>query len=120
MDQLIETREDIDLLKKEGIIVTEVGGSEDVTNFFKDLSKQIIIKKFQFEQLCKEVGKYYESRMRGYWREFRHNHLNSPLTVMAFFMAITFFACTILQAVYTIIRMHSGSSSVSGESKRLS
>ena len=99
MDRLINNREDVELLEREGIITVELGGSEDVTNFFKDICRQVIVKEFYFQDLCEKVQDHYQSRLRKNWRDFKQDYLKNVWTIVGLFAAGILLVCALIQTV---------------------
>ncbi|KAJ4718668.1 hypothetical protein OWV82_010318 [Melia azedarach] len=62
LNSLIKTSTDVHMLCENGIIDNWLGSEEDVSNFFKNLGRDVCVNNFFFAELCQNVKKYANTR----------------------------------------------------------
>ncbi|GKU97480.1 hypothetical protein SLEP1_g10623 [Rubroshorea leprosula] len=99
MDNLIDTVEDIDILRKNGIICNSLN-PEDATKFFNSLYNSTYISHNHYADIYKDVNCYCQ-RWWPRWRAFYiHNYLGKPWAIFSQIFALLILALTILQVIH--------------------
>ncbi|XP_071729188.1 UPF0481 protein At3g47200-like [Rutidosis leptorrhynchoides] len=102
IDTLVDTKEDIVKLVDSGVIINDLGSSEEVVNIFNHISKDICVAEFFYNQQWAEIEEHYN----GYWprnlARLRRTYFNSPWNIVALIAGIVLFALTIVQTIFTI------------------
>ncbi|XP_061993934.1 UPF0481 protein At3g47200-like [Rosa rugosa] len=112
MDNLICSKEDMELLCKQKII-GNLMSDEDGCKFFNNLYKDIPHNKFYYVELCKQVNKFYRGKVRLIGEDTRHKlkYLYDPWKV--FYVIVGFLLLqivpTILQTAFTIKQQYNPS-----------
>lgn len=114
MDGLINTRDDVVLLVKRGIIRNEFGESEAVADLFNNIHKEVMTdaNDFYFAEICEGLNKYKKDRFhemkascfKWLWM-LRHDYFGNPWTGISVVAAGFLLLLTILQAVCSIIQV---------------
>ncbi|GLU10850.1 hypothetical protein SLE2022_276310 [Rubroshorea leprosula] len=98
MDNLIDTVEDIDILRKNGIICNSLN-PEDATKFFNSLYNSTYISRNHYADIYKDVNCYCQ-RWWPRWRAFYiHNYLGKPWAIFSQIFALLILGLTILQVI---------------------
>lgn len=114
MDGLINTRDDVVLLIKHGIIRNELGESEAVADLFNNIHKEIMtdVNDFYFAEICEGLNKYKKDRLhqmkascfKWLWM-LRRDYFSNPWTFISFVAACLLLSFTTVQAVCSIIQV---------------
>lgn len=75
MDRLEDTKQDVELLENEGIIINDLGGGEYSINFFRNVCKQVVVKDLDFAGLCHEIELSYQSLWGRSWQDMKQKLL---------------------------------------------
>ncbi|CAI0550022.1 unnamed protein product [Linum tenue] len=103
MDRLIDTKEDVQILEKAGVIENELGDSGYVSNLFNEMCKQIVFREFYYDGLCEQVNGYSKGRWQKSKAHFRSVYLKNIWTIVSLFVAAWVLAATTIQTVYSIL-----------------
>ncbi|KAJ4729443.1 hypothetical protein OWV82_002223 [Melia azedarach] len=113
MDNLIYTTKDVELLTEKGILNNWLD-PDDATLYFNKLYNDTYVKKFYYDDICKQVNAY----CRSWWNRTRyfymHNYFGTPWAIVSQIAAAFLLLFTFLQTYYTImgvVRQPSRSSS---------
>ncbi|KMT13121.1 hypothetical protein BVRB_4g086630 [Beta vulgaris subsp. vulgaris] len=106
MDRLIDSKQDVELLENEGIIINELGGGEYIVNFFRNICKQVVVRDFYFAALCQEVEQSYQSLWGRNWQDIRRQHFDTPLKIITWVVGFVVVSATILQTIYSALQYH--------------
>ncbi|PRQ36374.1 hypothetical protein RchiOBHm_Chr4g0390801 [Rosa chinensis] len=87
MDNLISSKEDMELLCKKKVI-GNLMSDEDGCKFFSNLYKDIPHNKFYYVELCKEVNDRYNMRWYTWLALLKFEKFSNPWKVLAFVVAI--------------------------------
>ncbi|MCL7049527.1 hypothetical protein MKW94_017085 [Papaver nudicaule] len=63
MDSLIDSAQDVEMLRNKGIITNILGSDEDVSNLFNKLCCELITDNFYYSHLRDQVNEYYKRRL---------------------------------------------------------
>uniref|UniRef100_A0A6N2M6E6 Uncharacterized protein n=1 Tax=Salix viminalis TaxID=40686 RepID=A0A6N2M6E6_SALVM len=104
MDCLINTREDVQILRHCGIIVNGLGDDEMVCNLFNKLCTNIIrSNRFYYAQLFEQVEKHCARRRNVWLAKLWRNYFNSPWSLISFIAAVSLLVLAFLQTLFTIM-----------------
>ncbi|CAN1131478.1 UPF0481 protein At3g47200 [Linum perenne] len=103
MERLVSSKEDLDLLESKGILINQLGGRDDATKIFYNISKNFVLKKFYFGELCCTVEAYCCSKRHRYLRDLQRHYLKNPWTTLSVFAASILLVLTAIQTYYTYI-----------------
>ncbi|KAE9454727.1 hypothetical protein C3L33_13365, partial [Rhododendron williamsianum] len=105
MSKIIESAEDVSLLRARGIIKNALGSDNDVSILFNSLSKDVTLDQdTSLYGLHGEVNRYWkERRVRVYLMK---NYFRNPWAMLSLIGAVFLFFFMIAQAAYTIISYH--------------
>ncbi|MCL7042331.1 hypothetical protein MKW94_019681 [Papaver nudicaule] len=103
MDSLIDTAQDVAVLRKQGIIINYLGGDEDVASLFNKLCSEVSVANFYYSKLCDDVNTYYNTRWHGWGAAFRRDYLSSPWKFVSLVGAIILLILTFLATMFAIL-----------------
>ncbi|XP_034895100.1 UPF0481 protein At3g47200-like [Populus alba] len=106
MDCLINTPEDVRILRHRGIIENGLGDDEMVCTLFNKLGINVMMSDrglFYYAQLFEDVEKHCTQRRNVWLAKLWHNHFNSPWSLISFLAALTLLLLTLLQTVFTVM-----------------
>lgn len=122
MKSLISSSRDSNLLQEKGITKYHnwFGGEEEfLTQIFKGILDEVVVKEFHFRTLCDEVNEYCRSwfhlrklkvflrvRIQRYTRILFSTYFSSPWSFISFMAALTILLLTFLQTYYTMHPAH--------------
>ncbi|CAN1231415.1 UPF0481 protein At3g47200 [Linum perenne] len=103
MDRLIDTKEDVQILERGGIIENELGDADNVSKLFNEMCKEIVFKEFYYDELCEEVNDY----CRKWWERskayLKSVYLKNIWTIVSLVIAGWVLAATTIQTVYSVL-----------------
>ncbi|CAI9275584.1 unnamed protein product [Lactuca saligna] len=102
MDMLIDTGEDVALLKKSKVLASYFGSNEDAANMINKLSKNFTCPEFFYDQEWKHMDAYYNSYWPHTFAGLKRTYFNNPWSVIALLAAFVLFTLTITQTIFTI------------------
>ncbi|KAL5717688.1 hypothetical protein ACHQM5_010661 [Ranunculus cassubicifolius] len=110
LDSLINTPKDVRLLRREAILDSFLRDDEQVFRIIKRLGKGVIVSKFHFAKLCRQVNAYYESDWRKWRANLKRNYVytlkrdyfNTPWAFISFVAATMLLLLTLVQTLFTI------------------
>lgn len=108
MSQLIESKEDLQLLEKKGIIHNELGSREDVSKLFSNISKQFVLKDFLYSELCNEIEAYADSTWQRHLQVLKERYFSNPWTTLSVFAATILLLLTFIQTYYAVLSYYQG------------
>ncbi|KAJ6341206.1 hypothetical protein OIU78_009390 [Salix suchowensis] len=106
MDCLINTREDVQILRHCGIIENGLGEDEMVCNLFNKLCTNIIMSsrdRFYYAQVFQRVEKHCARRRNVWLAKLWRNYFNSPWSLISFIAAVSLLVLAFLQTLFTIM-----------------
>lgn len=104
MDELIDSEEDVTLLRKSGVVTNYLGSDAEVAELFNGLCKGVTLSMTDvFEQLKREVDFQYRRKFKVWFTELMKEHFSSPWRSLALAGAIVGLSLTAVQTVYSII-----------------
>ncbi|GMP85791.1 hypothetical protein CsSME_00038829 [Camellia sinensis var. sinensis] len=102
MDTLINSAEDVKLLEKAEILHNYLGTSEEASDLFNNICKEVVVGRFCFEKNCEEAADHCGKLWPRFMASLRRDYFKNPWTCIAFFAAIFVFGLTIVQTFYTV------------------
>ncbi|WOL06404.1 UPF0481 protein [Canna indica] len=107
MDCLIDTPEDVALLREEGILVSAMGSNKAVTVMFNNLCKRVVVepKKGHLGSVFEDIPKHCERRANRWRATLNHTYFGNPWTIISVIAAISLFLLTITQTVLAIVTL---------------
>ncbi|XP_026431367.1 UPF0481 protein At3g47200-like [Papaver somniferum] len=103
MDSLINSGQDVGVLRKQGILKNYLGDDEAVAALFNKLCCEVTLANFYYSELCDEVNTYYTSRWHGWGAAFNRDYLSTPWKIASLVGAIILLALTLTSAVFAIL-----------------
>ncbi|KAK3005393.1 hypothetical protein RJ639_016926 [Escallonia herrerae] len=102
MDTLINTKDDVEVLEKAGVLENHLAASEDATRLFNTICKEVVLGEFTFWKQWCDVEKYCNSEWPSHLASPRRDYFSSPWALISVIAALILFALTVLQTVYTV------------------
>ncbi|OAY75235.1 UPF0481 protein [Ananas comosus] len=104
MDCLINTREDVAILHKLGILENNLASDEDLAAFFNQLADCATLdpENHYLVELFRGVRKYCSSPWPSWRAKLVRDYFSNPWAILSLFAAAVLLILTILQTVYTI------------------
>ncbi|KAI3899830.1 hypothetical protein MKW92_027632 [Papaver armeniacum] len=103
MDSLIDSAQDVEMLRNKGIITNILGSDEDVANLFNKLCCELIIDNFYYSRLRDHVNDYYKKR-RHFWKGIvKRDYCNNPCQVLSLVAGFFLIVLTFTGAVFAIL-----------------
>ncbi|XP_074284232.1 putative UPF0481 protein At3g02645 [Silene latifolia] len=106
MMHLVQTRKDLALLERKGIIVNEMSSRADGPTIFRNVNKEVFLSVFKFKNLCDQIDAFANFSLRRYKMSFITSYLKSPWTVISLIAAGFLLCLTIIQTFYSIYSWH--------------
>lgn len=104
MDNLMDTKEDVAVLRESGIVKNYLGSEAEVAELFNGLCKGVSLPpKDVFEKLHSKVIKHYGSKFKVWFAQFIKDYFSSPWKFLALLGAILALVLTLLQTIYSIL-----------------
>ncbi|GLJ35544.1 hypothetical protein SUGI_0714700 [Cryptomeria japonica] len=101
VDYLIDSEQDVALLRKEGIITTALGSNQEIACMFNNLCKGITVRKCdEFEKVVKRVRRHCRSRCSVWISQFRREHCSKPWYVVSLLAGMLILSLTAAQTFY--------------------
>ncbi|XP_057503676.1 UPF0481 protein At3g47200-like [Actinidia eriantha] len=91
MDMLVNSKKDVEVLQKAGIIQNYLGADQDASDLFNNLCKEVVIEKFFFAETCKQATKYSKHCWPTTVAHVRRKYFAIPWTFIAFCVAFIIF-----------------------------
>lgn len=97
MDILIDSKEDVKLLVKKGVLINYLGANEEVANLFNNLCKQIFVQKFYYTKQWQELTNYRNLYWPKHIASLKRTYFGNPWSRISFCAALILFALTAIQ-----------------------
>ncbi|KAI3843119.1 hypothetical protein MKX03_035029 [Papaver bracteatum] len=103
MDFLINSADDVKLLRKQGIISNYLGCDEDVSDMFNKLCVGITDGGNYYHNYISDINKFYKKR-RNIWKAtLKREYFKSPWTIISVLAAVLLIALTIISSIFTVL-----------------
>ncbi|KAG8369234.1 hypothetical protein BUALT_Bualt15G0130400 [Buddleja alternifolia] len=104
MDQLINTDQDVNVLRRNGIIVNLLGDDGEVATLFNKLGDGVIISSnFYYLGICKQVNQHCGKIWNVVMATLRHDYFNTPWVTVSTIAAVLLLLLTIIQTIASVI-----------------
>lgn len=113
MDNLVDTAQDVALLRSKGIIQSGFGSDEAVANLINNiLTKGAVM---NINSSLRDVIREVNAHCRKPWNKWRasliHTYFSNPLVFMSLVAAIILLVATLMQTIYTVVPFYKNISS---------
>ncbi|KAK9923043.1 hypothetical protein M0R45_031478 [Rubus argutus] len=103
MNGIIDTKEDVKLLREKGIILNHLKSDEEVAKLFNGLNRSIRLTKVPFlDNVIEDANKYYNARWKVKMREFFKIYVFGSWQFLALLAAILLVLLMTLQAFCSV------------------
>ncbi|KAG6502113.1 UPF0481 protein At3g47200-like [Zingiber officinale] len=108
MSCLIDTQEDVALLREADILVSAMGSNKDVANLFNRLCKKAVVQptKGHLRGVFEDMPKHCEKKYNKWRATLNNTYFGNPWAVISVVAAILLFVLTIVQTVYSVLSYH--------------
>ncbi|CAL5349335.1 unnamed protein product [Camellia sinensis] len=103
MDTLINSAHDVELLEKAEILQNYLGTSQDVSDLFNNICKEVVVGRFYFEKTCEDARNHCRKLCPRLMASLRRDYFANPWTGIAVVAAVIIFGLTIVQTTYTVL-----------------
>ncbi|KAI3932714.1 hypothetical protein MKW98_012685 [Papaver atlanticum] len=103
MDCLINSADDVKILRKKGIITSYLGCDEDVSDIFNRLCVEICNDSNYYSQHTIRINKYYKKRRHIWKATLKREYFSNPWAIVSVIAAILLIALTITSTVFGIL-----------------
>lgn len=105
LDCIVNSREDVAILKGHGIIENKLGSEEQVALLLEQLCKEIIIpfQSHRFAELFEKVNEYYGSTWNKNWARLKRDYFRNPWTSISVGQAAVLFFFNFMQVLYAAL-----------------
>ncbi|KAJ4718546.1 Plant protein of unknown function (DUF247), partial [Melia azedarach] len=107
MNGIIDTAEDVKLLREKGIILNRLKSDADVANLWNGMSKSIRLTKVpHLDKVIEDVNKYYSNRWKIKLRNYMKHYVFGSWQILTLLATILFLGLTIWQAFCSSYNCH--------------
>ncbi|KAK2652142.1 hypothetical protein Ddye_011998 [Dipteronia dyeriana] len=106
LDSLIDRAQDVKELREKNILYNALGSDEEVAKLFNEISTDLVPSEDIYSKVRSNIQKYCNNIWMTWFSQFRHDHFQSPWSVLAFVGAFIALASSIIQTVYTALGYH--------------
>ncbi|KAI3843118.1 hypothetical protein MKX03_035028 [Papaver bracteatum] len=103
MDFLINSADDVRLLRKRGIISNYLGCDEDVSDMFNKLCVGINDGGDYYSNYISDMNKFYKKRRHIWKATLKREYFNTPWAIVSFLAAVLLIALTIISTVSGVL-----------------
>ncbi|KAK4405779.1 hypothetical protein Sango_0584400 [Sesamum angolense] len=104
MHCLINTSNDVELLRSRGIIENCLGDDEEVCLMFNRLGRNILTSSdFCYSQVFYSVNRHCRRRAKRWKANLHRNYFNNPWSIISFLAAVALLVLTLTQTTYTVL-----------------
>lgn len=104
MDNLVNTADDVGVLRRNGILETKLGSDEEAADLFNKIGSgaSLNFEDHTFKDVFKDVTNYFE-RDHNVWRaRLMNDYLANPWTILSLAAVWSILILTMVQTIYTI------------------
>ncbi|KAI3900976.1 hypothetical protein MKW92_009340 [Papaver armeniacum] len=105
MDYLINSAEDVEILRKVGIIKNDLGCDEDVSNIFNKLGIDITVGGSRYDNITQEVNKFYNQSWHTWKAMLKREYFHNPWAIISVIAAVILILLTITSTVFGILQV---------------
>ncbi|PIA51232.1 hypothetical protein AQUCO_01100222v1 [Aquilegia coerulea] len=103
LDSLINTKDDVKLLRSKGIIDVMWNEDEKIAYEVNNLCKGVKIDEFYYDGLCSRVNAYCRTDWHRWRATLRRNYFSTPWAILSFIAALVLLLLTFTQTMYSIL-----------------
>ena len=106
MDCLINTQEDVQILRHSGIIENGLGDDGMVCSLFNNLGINVILshcRYFCYNKVFNGVEEHCNRKRNVWMAKLKHDYFNSPWALLSFLAAVALLLFTLVQTVFTVM-----------------
>ncbi|KAJ6934290.1 hypothetical protein NC651_009356 [Populus alba x Populus x berolinensis] len=106
MDYLINTQEDVQILRHSGIIENGLGDDGMVCSLFNNICKNVILSNpldFCYHKVFDGVTKHCNPKRNVWMATLKRDYFNSPWALISFLAAVALLLFTLVQTVFTVM-----------------
>lgn len=104
MDELIDSEEDVAVLRRSDIVINYLGSDSEVAELFNGLCKGVTVSRTDaLAKLKEDVDDHYRSKFKVWFTELMKEHFSSPWRSLALAGAILALLLTAVQTIYAIL-----------------
>ncbi|OVA16507.1 Protein of unknown function DUF247 [Macleaya cordata] len=100
MDSLINSADDVGLLRNQGIITNYLGDDEDVSALFNKLCCEVTLANFYYAELCDQVNIYYKTRWHKWRATLKRDYFHNPWAILSVIAAVVLLALTLTSTIF--------------------
>lgn len=104
MNRLVNTKEDVDLVVKYGILENRLSNNKKGSSLINELEDGVVLdfENFYFATLSEELNKYCSSHWRKWRADLMQNYFSTPWTTISVVAAVILLLLTLLQTIYSV------------------
>ncbi|TXG70153.1 hypothetical protein EZV62_005088 [Acer yangbiense] len=102
MDSLIDSAQDVKVLRESGILHNALGSDKEVVKLFNKINTDLVPNQMLYSEVQRRIQSHYDNTWMTWIAQFIARHFHSPWSVLAFIAAILALASSIVQTVYTV------------------
>ena len=104
MDELIDSEEDVALLRRSGIVTNYLGSDAEVAELFNCLCKGITLSRVDvFYKMKEQINVHYRNKFKVWFTKLVKEHFSSPWRSLALVGAIVALLLTTVQTIFSIL-----------------
>ncbi|KAI3838160.1 hypothetical protein MKW92_016895, partial [Papaver armeniacum] len=101
MDFLINSADDVKLLRRKGIISNYLGCNEDVSDMFNKLCIGIVDGGDYYSNYISDINKFYKKRRHIWKATLKREYFKSPWATVSVLAAVLLIALTVISTIFT-------------------
>jgi hypothetical protein len=103
MNYLINSLEDVELLRRRGIIYNGLGDDEAASTMFNKIVENVMVSDICYDKIFRDVNKHCKKRKNVWIANLRHKYFNSPWALISFLAAAFLLLLALTQTIFSII-----------------
>ncbi|KAI3868987.1 hypothetical protein MKX03_015944 [Papaver bracteatum] len=103
MDCLIDSEEDVEILREVGIIKHQLGCDEDVSNIFNKLCNDITVGGSRYDNITQEVNEFFNQSWHHWKAMLKREYFHNPWAIISVIAAVILILLTITSTVFGIL-----------------
>ncbi|PIA56261.1 hypothetical protein AQUCO_00700535v1 [Aquilegia coerulea] len=103
MDSLINSSNDVVILRQVGIITNYLGDDEDISTLFNKLCTEVTLVKYRYTNLCSRVNDYYKARWHVWRATLKRDYFNNPWAIFSFSGAILLLLLALIATIFAVL-----------------
>ncbi|KAG6641026.1 UPF0481 protein At3g47200-like [Carya illinoinensis] len=100
MDTLIDTVEDVKVLRSNSVLLNVLGSDQQVADLFNGIANDLVPNPDTYSQVKALMEKHYKNRVNIWIADWLHTHFRSPWAILAFVAAVSAITLSCLQTYY--------------------